>query len=209
MQLAIIGAGGHGRELAAIARAQHGESIKITFWDDNFERGVHEFGEVSGRVDELSNDSASHLLIGIGDPATRAAMANRYEVSELEPMTAVHPSAQIGERCTIGAGSVVGPGSVVTCDASIGAHAHIHANVVISHDCVLEDFVVVTPGVSIAGDVTIRELSWIGVGSTINRGLEIGRAALVGAGAVVINDVDASDVVAGVPARSLNPEHQR
>lgn len=209
MQLAIIGAGGHGRELASIARAQHGESIEISFWDDNLEKGDHPFGEVRGRIDELSDASASHLLIGVGDPATRASMANRYEVSGLIPLTAIHPSAQVGERCAIGAGSVLGPGSVVTCDTVIGAHTHIHANVVISHDCELEDFVVVTPGVSIAGDVTIRELSWIGVGSTINRGLEIGRAALVGAGAVVINDVEAADVVAGVPARSLSPERQR
>lgn len=209
MELAIIGAGGHGREIASIARAEHGSSVSVTFWDDNFAPGSYEFGTVGGRIDELSSAKASHYLIGIGEPATRVSMSERYELTGMEPFTAIHPTAVIGERCNIGAGSVIGPASTLTCDIAVGVHTHIHANVVVSHDCSVEDFVVITPGVSIAGDVRIEKLSWIGVGATINRGIVIGRAALVGAGAVVIADVDPSDVVAGVPARSLDPQRQR
>ena len=209
MELAIIGAGGHGREIAAIARAEHGSDLSITYWDDAIAPGSYNFGTVGGRIDELSSENASHYLIGIGDPATRVSMSQRYEVSGLKPLTAIHPTAVIGERCNIGAGSVIGPSSTLTCDTDIGLHTHIHANVVISHDCFVDDFVVITPGVSIAGDVRVEKLAWIGVGATINRGVVIGRAALVGAGAVVIADVDPNDVVAGVPARSLDPQRQR
>lgn len=209
MKLAIIGAGGHGREIASIARSLHGERVSISFWDDGLSIGEYDFGRVEGRVDELRSDKASHFVIGIGDPATRAFISNENGFEGIEPARLVHPSAVIGDRCEIGAGSVVGPGSVITCDTTVGTHTHVHANVVISHNCRLENFIAVTPGVSLAGDVTIREMAWLGVGCTVNRGIEVGRSALVGAGAVVLSDVEAEDVVAGVPARSLNPERQR
>ena len=209
MKLAIIGAGGHGREIAAIARSQYDERLSISFWDDALSVGEYDFGRVEGRIDDLRPERASHFVIGIGDPATRASVSKRYEFTDIEPAVLTHTSAVIGDRCMIGPGSVVGPGSVITCDTSIGAHTHIHANAIISHDSRLEDFVTVTPGVTLAGDVTIREMAWLGVGCTVNRGIQIGRSALVGAGAVVLADVSSDDVVAGVPARSLNPERQR
>ena len=45
----------------------------------------------------------------------------------------------------------------------------------------------------------------IGSGAVIMGGVRIGAGALIGAGAVVTADVPASETVAGVPARVLNP----
>ena len=95
MQLAIIGAGGHGREAASIARQHYGKELTISFWDDAIAQGDHPFGRVEGRIDELTPDRATHVLIGVGDPATRASIARRYELAGLEPLSAIHPSAQI------------------------------------------------------------------------------------------------------------------
>lgn len=51
--------------------------------------------------------------------------------------------------------------------------------------------------------IIIHEGAWIGAGATILRGVEIGRYAVVGAGAVVTHDVADYEMVVGVPARRL------
>ena len=49
--------------------------------------------------------------------------------------------------------------------------------------------------------VCIEDDAWIGAGSIILRGVTIGKAAIVGAGSVVTQDVPPYTVVVGNPAR--------
>ncbi len=51
-----------------------------------------------------------------------------------------------------------------------------------------------------AGPVTIEDGVWIGAGAIILPNITIGRAAIVGAGAVVTKDVPPCTIVVGVPA---------
>ena len=53
------------------------------------------------------------------------------------------------------------------------------------------------------GPIVIEEDAWIGAGVIILPNITIGRAAIVGAGAVVTKDVPPCTVVVGVPARPL------
>ena len=48
--------------------------------------------------------------------------------------------------------------------------------------------------------IDVAENAWIGAGATILPGVTIGRDAVVGAGAVVVNDVPAASLVVGNPA---------
>jgi len=49
--------------------------------------------------------------------------------------------------------------------------------------------------------VIIEEGAYIGAGATILSGITVGRESVIAAGAVVIHDVPAHSVVAGIPAR--------
>jgi acetyltransferase-like isoleucine patch superfamily enzyme len=65
----------------------------------------------------------------------------------------------------------------------------------------------------IATDLTIRPVrigAWadIGVNAVILPGVTVGKGAIVGAGAVVTQDVEPFSVVAGVPARLLRRRDQ-
>lgn len=56
---------------------------------------------------------------------------------------------------------------------------------------------------SIYGRVVIKKNSWIGTGAIILPDVTIGEGAVVGAGAVVTNDIPPYTVVAGVPAKII------
>jgi acetyltransferase-like isoleucine patch superfamily enzyme len=64
-------------------------------------------------------------------------------------------------------------------------------------------------GVSRAGRVVIRRGAWLGVGSVLLPGTEIGTGAIVGANAVVTKSVEPFAIVAGVPARKIGDVRER
>lgn len=57
------------------------------------------------------------------------------------------------------------------------------------------------PDESGCGDITIEDHAWIGMNSTILKGVTVGRAAIVGSGSMVTKDVPPMTIVAGNPAR--------
>jgi acetyltransferase-like isoleucine patch superfamily enzyme len=90
------------------------------------------------------------------------------------------------ERVTLGAHVLVAPGVFITDHAhDIAPHARIDEQGCTSRP------------VSIGDDV------WLGARAVVLPGVTIGSGAVVGAGAVVREDVPAGSVVAGVPARVL------
>ena len=60
----------------------------------------------------------------------------------------------------------------------------------------------ISPQIKIAGRVKIEELAFIGIGSCIPD-ITIGMNAVIGAGATVVNDVNASSKVIGIKAMNL------
>lgn len=73
--------------------------------------------------------------------------------------------------------------------------------VIVDHDHVIESDGVTKTLVS--KPVIIEDQVWCGANVTITKGVHIGTGAVIGANAVVVNDVEAHSVVAGVPARKI------
>jgi galactoside O-acetyltransferase len=56
-----------------------------------------------------------------------------------------------------------------------------------------------------AGRVIIGDNVFIGAGTTIKDGVEVGRNSVIGAGSVVVRDVPPDTIVYGNPARAVRP----
>lgn len=140
------------------------------------------------------------LVIGVGNNAARAALAERISSTFF---TAVHPSVLVAQRVTIGAGTVVLQGSVIQHNARIGRHVLINTAASVDHDNVIGDFVHVSPHATLCGHVEIGEGTHIGAGATVIPSVKIGKWVTIGAGAVVTSDIPDGATAVGVPARVI------
>jgi UDP-3-O-[3-hydroxymyristoyl] glucosamine N-acyltransferase len=124
----------------------------------------------------------------------------RHQTGELERFPHLK-GVKIGNNVEISGNSNVDRGSLsdtwIGDGTKIDALVHIAHNVTIGRNCEL------TAGTIIGGSTTINEMCWTGLNSTLKDRIKVGRNVLVGAGAVVIRDIEDEDIVAGVPARSI------
>ena len=56
----------------------------------------------------------------------------------------------------------------------------------------------ISPGVSIAGNVKIQELNWIGIGVNIINNINIGKSSIIGAGSIILSNIKPYSKIVGV-----------
>ena len=196
-QLAIIGASGHGKVVADIARLNGYE--KIVFLDD-FKRIESFFGyEVIGRSD-LAMDKDCDAFVAIGNGETRKAIMEKLE----NVVTLIHPNAVVAEKAKIGRGTVIMAGAVINPGVCIGDGVIVNTCASVDHDSVIGDYSHISVGTHIAGTVNIGKNNWIGMGAAVANNINIVDDCIIGAGAVVIDDIYKKGTYVGVPARWLH-----
>jgi len=112
----------------------------------------------------------------------------------------VHPSAYVSPMAELAEGVFIGAGSVVGPNARIGAFSYLNRGVTIGHDVEMEEHVIVGPSVSVGSRVRMCCGCILGIGATVLEEVMIGEGGYVAGGAVVLRDVGAHRMVAGVPA---------
>ena len=119
-KLAIIGASGHGKVVADIARKNGYEEIVVL---DDDER-IHECGgyPVIGKSSEVGTIDAD-VIIGIGNAGVRERIQESIPNEKIA--TLIHPNAVIAEDVVIGAGTVIMAGAVINPGVRIGKVASL------------------------------------------------------------------------------------
>lgn len=196
-KLVIVGASGHGKVIADIAKLNGYKDI--VFLDDD-ER-IHECAgyPVVGRSDSFSQVNED-VVIAIGKAKIRGRLQELYEKQGLRLVTLIHPNATVAESAQIGAGSVIMAGAVINPYAQLGRGCIVNTCASVDHDCVVENFVHVAVGAHLCGTVSVGAYTWIGAGATVSNNISICSECMIGAGAVVVKDITETGIYVGVPA---------
>jgi acetyltransferase-like isoleucine patch superfamily enzyme len=160
------------------------------------------------------------------DPSVRVAAT-----ADLEPNVRVGRGTTIWNRAQVRTGATIGADCVIARDVyidtgvSIGDRVKIENAALVYHGATVEDGVFIGPGAILTNDrypraitttgdlagaddwtvspITLREGCSVGAGAVVVAGADVGRYAMVGAGAVVTKSVPNHALVAGNPARRI------
>lgn len=197
-QLIIIGASGHGKVVADIAK-KNGYT-EILFLDDN--EALTECGgyRVAGKTETFIQYDCD-FFVAIGNADIRQKILIQLKNADKSIATLIHPNATIGENVKIGKGTVVMAGAVINPSTTIGKGCIINTCASVDHDNVIGDYVHISVGAHTAGTVNIGDKSWIGIGAVVSNNLSVCENCMIGAGAVIVNNLTESGTYIGVPAK--------
>ena len=203
-RLAILGASGHGKVVADIAECCGWE--EIAFFDDAFpQKTTQEGWSIVGNTKAFlsSMNDYDGCIVAIGNNVTRLDKT-RFLISSGAPIISlIHPSAVVSKYSSIELGSVVMANAVINSFSKIGLACIVNTSATIDHDCELMEAVHVSPGSNLAGSVTVKECTWIGIGASVNQCLSIGKNVIIGSGSVVINDISDNVLAVGIPSKVI------
>lgn len=203
-KLAIIGAGGHGKVCADVAYLMN-QWQEIIFLDNS------KMGEIilGFEVIDSSENWCNYIqeydfFIAIGDNKTREKVQLDLKSKNVSIATLIHPSAIIARDVEIAEGSLIAAGVVVNPSTKIGKGAILNTACTIDHDGEIGDFVHISPGAYLAGTVNVGERSWLGIGSIVKNNVTICNDVIIGAGGVIVKDINERGTYVGVPVEKMN-----
>jgi UDP-2-acetamido-3-amino-2,3-dideoxy-glucuronate N-acetyltransferase len=124
----------------------------------------------------------------------------------------IMPDSHLGEGCNIGQNVVVSPGVVLGKNVKVQNNVSIYTGVVCEDDVFLGPSMVFTNVINPRSHVIrkdqyaqtiVRKGASIGANATVVCGNEIGRFALIGAGAVITKAVKPYALIVGNPGRQI------
>ena len=198
----IIGASGHGKVIADIAKLNGYQ--EIIFLDDDITKTKNGKYDVVGTGKDIDKYLDQYdYFVAIGNNSIRKQITEKLEDKKIIQPVLIHPAATVDETAKISSGTVVMANAVINADMCIKKGCIINTAASVDHDCKLEDYVHLSPGVHIAGTVSIGERTWIGAGTTVINNIIITDNCVIGAGSTVIKDIEEIGVYAGVPVRKI------
>ncbi len=208
----VLGAGGHGKVVAdALSLIMPGKPDGFVDWNPALVGSRVLKYQVLGDQDWLWAEASIRpiaIALGIGNETTRQRLMEKCLAQGIRILTVVHPTACVASSATIGNGSVVLAHAVLNAASRIGKGSIVNTAAIVEHDVEVGDFSHLAPNSVTGGGVRIGCSSLIGLGAQILPRVVVGDRTIVGAGAVVRQDLATDVVAAGTPARILRMRNE-
>lgn len=203
----IIGSGGHATVLANILLLQNKNILGCISLDK--ETSILNIPVIGDDGFLLSNFKSDEILLvnGIGSthqPTLRRKIFQTYKEHDYQFATVIHPSVILPLHYQLAEGVQLMAGATIQPNVQIGENSIVNTRASIDHDCIIGAHVHIAPGVTLSGNVNIKDYCHIGTGTTIIQNITIGQYSLIGAGSLVIQDIPTHTKALGVPAKEVS-----
>ena len=208
-KIAIIGAGGFGREVKTLIDSINQLSNQfdlIGFFDDNIDKGTLINGlKVLGGLTDLNKiDYKLNIAIGIGVPEIKQKIISCINNTNVSYPNLIHPSVLISkDDVSLGKGNIICAGNILTCNINLEDFITLNLCCTVGHDTKIASYSSFMPSVNISGEVDINQSVYVGTGAKIINQLSVGENTIVGAGAVVAKSLPANCTAVGIPAKPI------
>ena len=197
-QIAIIGAGGHARDITATLRSIKNRECTIEYYAEKAYMHAKTSAFQALPIDSLGE--SKDVYVAIGDGFLRHRLISLVSSNNNFPVL-IHPQTVIGPDCSFGKGVQIQQFSTITANVCIGQFTQVNIQVGISHDCKIGEYVTLSPRVSLSGGVRLGDFVSLGTGAIVLPKVSICDNAVIGAGAVVTKDINVPGTYVGVPAK--------
>lgn len=203
--IVIVGAGGHAKVCIELLRAM-GESV--SYCVGALDSPDNCLGVPILRGDEnlslLRSEGYSKVFVAIGSNRLRERLGALCTGQGYQLVNAISPHAIISPSASLGRGVAVMAGAIINAESVIEDFAIVNTGATVDHDCRIGQAAHIAPQCALAGNVTVGNQSFLGVGCKVIPEINIGERVTVGAGAVVLCHVESDATAVGVPARVLS-----
>ena len=204
--LIILGAGGYARQVCWVAQRCTEYSV-LGMLDETIPEGEERYyNEIlisSDFTSLLKGDSNPLLVCAVGDIPTRKRWVNQYG-NEYEFASIIDPSSIIAPDASIGKNVVILGETVCSVECVIEDHVNINWQCLISHHVSIGEYTNISSGVKLTGRVTVGHSCDIGTNANTIPKIHIGNGVVLGAGAVVTQNIPPHTTAAGIPAHIIN-----
>ncbi len=209
-RLVIAGAGSFGREVWQWAehiplRNKSWDSVVFINDLDTSEKIAESQIDcpIISNIDDYSPLENDVVVCAVGTPEGKLNIVKRLNEKNVEFTNIIHPTVIISSGVQLGVGIVLCPYTVVSVNAQLGDHIAVNICSTIGHDSRIGAGTVISAHCDISGFCELGESVFLGSGARLLPNSKVGAFATVGAGCVVLKEVEPYKTVAGIPARYI------
>ncbi len=204
--LYIIGTGSQARYVIDICETHKIKGLVDILNKENIDKIINEVKIICHLDDILEYvpvKKDSEVIVAFGDNKKKEEIVGKLLDLGYNFATVISKSSYVSRFAKIGKGVIICQNVTIQPNTVIGDHVIVHAGSVIEHDNILRDFSNIAPGVKFGGCVEIGKGAYVYTGAVVIPKIKIGNYAVVGAGSVVLKNVEDNSKVFGVPAKKI------
>lgn len=209
----IYGAGGFGREVAAMLKRQN---VIVPTWhllgfvDDDLHRypvgTCNAYGPILGDIEFLNRyPTPVCVVLAFGKPAVLQCVFNKIMNPLVTFPNLIGPEAKIldEDNFRMGRGNIICSYATMSCGVCLGDFNVFNNRCSVGHDAQIGNFNTFMTATRISGDTHIGEYNFFGVGSILIQGQTVGTHTTIAAGAVVMRKTKDNALYIGNPAKKM------
>jgi sugar O-acyltransferase (sialic acid O-acetyltransferase NeuD family) len=205
--LILIGGGGHCKACIDVIESTNKFNI-IGILDREELIGTEVLGyPVLGTDEEIDKYSECAFLITVGQIKSSSIRAKIYKIlkdREYKLATVISYYARVSKHAIIQEGSIIMHGAVVNANANIGENSIINTLSLIEHDVFIGSHSHISTGAIINGNSRVESHCFIGSQSVVSNQINIVENVIVGAGSLVVSDINEFGIYVGNPVKKIN-----